>query len=130
MSLPGAGAALRPGPEVAVLDDAYLQSIQEVAQEQFPALMQELLDAFDEDFAARMGAWNEAFDQRDTEAVAAAMHHLRGGTGNLGFPRVMALAEAVRVASREGAMPSREAFRRALDAELATARAALRVRLG
>lgn len=67
-----------------VLDEATFGALQELAGDDDPDLIQDLIGLFLEDSAQRMGAMGEAIGSGDAATIASAAHALKSSGANIG----------------------------------------------
>lgn len=67
-----------------VLDQATFGALQELAGDDDPDLIQDLIELFLEDSAQRMGAMDEGLRSGDAGTIAAAAHALKSSGANIG----------------------------------------------
>jgi len=98
------------GPEMdeaLVLDEATFGALQELAGDDDPDLVAELVELFLDDSRVRMGEIRSALDAGDGERVGRAAHALKSSSANIGALAFSGLcAELERTARRDGTSPT------------------------
>lgn len=112
------------------LDPATLENLRELAGEEDPDLVSELVEMYLEDAPRRIEEIRRALHAGDAHALAQAAHTLKGSSGNMGATRVQELAAGLQEAGDSGDLSGAEeklaslerAFDRAKEALLALVR--------
>lgn len=109
-----------------LLDMQRIEELRELAEETGdPAFIVRLVERYLDDAASRLAELREATGRRDSSALAAAAHALKGGSVTIGAKRVAALSADLEAAGRRGELPGPEELAR-VSADLQMAAATLR----
>lgn len=87
--------------EPPILDPQQIQMLIDLDPEGAPALIQELVEIFEEDAPKRLADLSAALASSNAEDATGAAHALKGGVANLGLARLADLAQSAERLSRE-----------------------------
>ena len=108
------------------IDMGVLQELLDLCDDGDTSLVTELIEIFLTDGPDRMQTARQGIEQGDLEAVERAAHSLKGSSGNLGANFLMAAAEEMQNASREGDETRVKQLAPEFEASFAAAEDALR----
>ncbi len=115
-----------PGPAV---DDAALEALRALQEPDGPDVVQEMIELFLGDLAARHEAITAALAAGQADRLRAEAHGLKSSAAYIGAPRLAEAAKALEQAARAGDLPAAQGAAARLAPEAEAARAALTARL-
>ena len=86
------------------LDEALLEELRNILDEEFPAL----INTYIQDSGVRLDDLRQAFARGDADAVRKSAHSLKGASANLGLVHLSELCLVLEEAAREGALAGQE----------------------
>ena len=95
------------------VDMAMLGELREIMEEDFNILIETYL----EDSKTRLIAINEAFNEKDSEALRGAAHSFKGSSSNVGAIFLADLCKTVEDLGREGRVDDAQGLLNKIDAE-------------
>ncbi|WP_273844167.1 PAS domain S-box protein [Rubrobacter calidifluminis] len=107
------------------LDPTILDNLRELAGEDDPDLVSELVEMYLEDAPRRIEEIRRALHAGDAHALAQAAHTLKGSSGNMGATRVQELAAGLQEAGDSGDLSGAEEKLASLERAFDRAKAAL-----
>lgn len=108
-----------------VLDVRMIEQLTEIAADDNPGFLGEMIDAFDATATDTARLLHDALRRGDAHALERAAHSLKGSSGSLGAARVAALCQRLQEIGRAGMIDGAEPLVDELDHELGEAKAAL-----
>lgn len=98
-------AAKRKEKDVRYLDEALLEELRDILEEEFPALV----STYVQDSAVRVKDMQDAFVRGDMEALRKSAHSLKGASANLGLELLTDLCRELEESVMVGALDGMEA---------------------
>jgi histidine phosphotransfer protein HptB len=111
--------------ELPVLDFEAIESLRSLSAEGDDSFLKEIVAIFVGDTPGRLRELRTAFAAGDQTTFSRAAHSLKGSASNLGAVRLRAVAEELERLSREGPLDGLDRHLPRVEAEFATAKAAL-----
>lgn len=111
--------------ELPVLDFEAIESLRSLSAEGDDSFLKEIVAIFVGDTPGRLLEMRTAFAAGDQTTFSRAAHSLKGSASNLGAVRLRAVAEELERLSREGPLDGLDRHLPRVEAEFATAKAAL-----
>ncbi len=126
------GAPPAPAPETApgpAVDDAALEALRALQEPEGPDVVQEMIELFLGDLAARHEAITAALAGGQADRLRAEAHALKSSAAYIGAPRLAEAAKALEQVARAADLPGAQVAAARLAQEAEAARAALTSRL-
>jgi sigma-B regulation protein RsbU (phosphoserine phosphatase) len=112
-------------PELPVLDHAALGELEALGRDEDPDAFAEIIELFRADLPARLECLRTGLAAGDRSEIERAAHSLQGTGGQLGLPRLRAVAARIEDAAHEAPLKLLRASARTLNLEAAAAMRAL-----
>ena len=88
--------------DVEVIDISVLQTLREMAGEEAPAIIADLINSYLADASLRVATISTAINQKDSASLYQAAHALKSASANVGVSRVADLCKELEVIGRAG----------------------------
>lgn len=108
------------------VDAEWIESIRNLGDDGSQDFLNELIDAYLEDGATKLGILRSAWNAREAMSLARTAHSLKGSSGIIGAARLAARCEAIERLARDGRLADLDPAMAALEDEFADVERALR----
>ncbi len=104
-----------------IIDPEVVASLRELAPEDEPGFVRELIDAYRDDAVVHLAGIKESLKSNDAEGLRKAAHTLKSSSANVGAVQVSRLALEIETLARAGTPGPAAGLAAQLDAEFARA---------